>query len=73
MVVLPLFPDMAPGLIVQSPDGNPVRTMLPVEVEQSGWVIVPIAGAEGVSGCATITMLAEFAEVQPDAFVTEYV
>ena len=47
------------GLIVQFPDGKPFKTMLPVAVKQFGWVIVPIAGAEGVSGCAFIIRLAD--------------
>jgi len=72
MVVLSPVPDMAPGFNVQSPDGNPLKTTLPVAIEHSGWVIAPIVGADGVSGCARITMFAEVAEVQPDAFVTEY-
>jgi len=72
MVVLSTFPDKAPGLIVQSPDGNPLKTTLPVAVEQSGWVMAPITGADGVAGCVRITMLEDAADVHPEAFVTEY-
>lgn len=72
MVLLTPIPDKAPGLIVQLPDGNPLKTTLPVAVVQSGWVIAPIAGADGVAGCVRITILADAAEVHPDAFVTEY-
>jgi len=61
---------MAPGLIVQLPAGNPLRTTLPVATVQVGWVIVPTTGAEGVAGCAFITILAETPEVHPDEFVT---
>ena len=39
---------MAPGLIVQLPDGNPVNSTLPVETSEVGWVIIPITGGEGV-------------------------
>lgn len=72
MVVLSPVPEMVPGLSVQLPDGNPLKITLPVAVEQSGWVMVVITGADGVSGCVRITMLADVEEVHPDAFVTEY-
>ena len=35
---------------VQVPDGNPLRTTLPVETVYVGWVMVPTTGAEGVGG-----------------------
>lgn len=44
---------LAPGDLVRvhvPDDGRPVRTTLPVAVLQSGWVIVPTAGAAGVTG-----------------------
>lgn len=50
MVLLAPVPAMAPGLIVQFPVGNPVNTTLPVDTKQVGWVTVPIAGADGVTG-----------------------
>ena len=61
---------MAPGLIVQLPEGKPLNTTLPVSVEQVGCVMVPTIGATGVTGCAAITTLAEAAEVHPAALVT---
>jgi hypothetical protein len=36
MVVLTVFPAIAPGLMVQLPAGSPLRTTLPVDTEQSG-------------------------------------
>ena len=50
MVVLVPLPAMLPGLMVQLPDGKPFKTTLPVARAQLGWVIVPTAGAEGVTG-----------------------
>ena len=70
MVGLHRIPAMAPGLIVQLPAGKPVSSTLPVATAQVGWVIVPTAGAAGVTGWALITTLAEAAEVQPAALVT---
>ena len=49
-VVLKVDPAIPPGLIVQLPEGNPLRITLPVAVAQVGWVIVPTEGAEGVIG-----------------------
>jgi hypothetical protein len=46
-------PDIAPGLIVQFPEGNPFSTTLPVASAQVGIVIVPTVGAVGVVGCAS--------------------
>ena len=61
---------MAPGLIVQLPAGKSINITLPVAVEQVGCVIVPTIGADGVTGCAPITTLAEAGEVHPAALVT---
>ena len=47
MVVLVPVPLIAPGLIVHVPVGKPLKTTLPVAVEQVGWVMVPAVGAEG--------------------------
>jgi hypothetical protein len=69
-VVLVPVPDIAPGLIVQFPDGKPLNTTLPVATVHVGWVIVPTTGAEGVGGWVLITMLTEAAEVHPEKFVT---
>ena len=63
-------PDITPGLMVQVPAGKPDNTTLPVATEQVGCVIAPITGAVGVIGCASITIYADIAEIQPVAFVT---
>jgi hypothetical protein len=47
IVVLAVFPTIAPGLIVQFPAGKPLRTTLPVVKAHVGWVIVPTVGSEG--------------------------
>jgi hypothetical protein len=42
-----------PGLLVSVHDpeaGNPLRTTLPVEVAQVGWVMLPTTGADGAEG-----------------------
>jgi hypothetical protein len=50
MVLLLPDPAMAPGFIVQLPDGRPFKTTLPVAKVQVGWVMVPMTGAAGVAG-----------------------
>src|SRR5512145_2977215 len=70
IVVLAVFPVMAPGLIVQLPAGKPLSTTLPVATAQVGCVIAPTVGAAGVTGWALITTLAEADEVHPAALVT---
>lgn len=53
-----------PGLLVitQSPEaGNPLRGILPVEVLQPGWVIVPTTGAVGRVFTVTTSVLAVLA------------
>ena len=69
-VVLTVEPAIAPGLIVQSPAGNPLKTTLPVAVAQVGWVMAPTVGAADVAGCALTTILADATEVHPAALVT---
>lgn len=64
------MPAIAPGLIVQLPEGRSFKTTLPVATLQVGCVIVPTVGAVGVEGCEFITILAEAAEVHPEEFVT---
>ena len=62
-----------PGVLVtvQFPiDGNPLRTTVPVDIAQVGWVMVPIVGAVGVGGWVFITTLAEDGEVHPVDDVT---
>ena len=70
MVVLAVFPTMAPGLMVQFPAGKPFNTILPVATLHVGCVIAPPLGADGVAGCAFMTALAETAEVHPAELVT---
>ena len=70
MVVLAVFPVIAPGLMVQLPDGKPLNTTLPVDTEQVGCVIVPTTGAVGVTSCALMTTSADAAEIHPAALVT---
>lgn len=57
IVVLSPVPAIAPGLIVQFPDGNPLKITLPVATAQVGCVIAPTMGAVGVT--AVITTLAD--------------
>jgi hypothetical protein len=45
IVVVAVMPEIAPGFIVQLPDGNPFKTTLPVAVVHEGCVIVPTVGA----------------------------
>ena len=68
MVVLAPEPDIAPGFIIQFPDGKPLKTTLPKASEQLGCVIVPTKGAEGAA--AIITTPDEAGEVHPSVFVT---
>jgi hypothetical protein len=51
-------------------DGKPLRATLPVATAHVGWVIVPITGAVGVTGCALIIAFEEATEVHPAAFVS---
>lgn len=69
-VVLAPDPEIAPGLMVQLPAGNPDNPTLPVATEQVGCTMAPTTGADGVKGCVLITIFAENAEIQPAAFVT---
>lgn len=68
-VLLDPEPVIAPGFIVQVPEGNPFNITLPVARAQVGCVIVPIVGADGVTGCGLIITLADAAEVQPSVTV----
>ena len=72
LVPLPLVV-VPPGdlVSVQLPvKGKPFIITLPVARVQVGWVMVPTVGAEGVTGCISITILAEAAETHPEVFVT---
>ena len=51
-------------------DGNPLKSTFPVNTVHVGWVMVPTVGADGVTGCALITTLADDNEVHPAALVT---
>jgi hypothetical protein len=49
-VVVTVFPEIFPGLIVQFPAGNPFSTTDPVDTAQLGCTMTPTAGAAGVAG-----------------------
>jgi hypothetical protein len=56
---------------VHSPDsGMFSRTVLPVASSQVGWVMVPMTGALGVTGCTLMTNSAEAGDTHPAAFAT---
>lgn len=66
-----LITDPGERITVHVPvEGNPLRTTLPVDKAQVGWVIVPARGADGVTGWASITTLEEETDVHPVAPVT---
>lgn len=69
-VLLTPVPAIAPGLSVQFPAGKPFNTALPVETRQVGCVSVPMAGADGVTGCALMITSTVGNEVHPTEFVT---
>lgn len=50
--------------------GKPLKSTLPVAIEQVGCVIAPTTGAEGVEGCALITAFKEDTDTHPEAFIT---
>ena len=50
--------------------GKPLNTTLPVPRVHVGWVIVPMTGADGAPGAASITTSEDCAEAQPSLFVT---
>jgi hypothetical protein len=68
--VLVPVPVTVPGSIVHVPvDGRPFNTTLPVVIIQVGWVIVPTARAEGVTG-AELIITADAPEVHPALSLT---
>ena len=71
-VVVAPDPAINPGLIVHIPvDGRPFSTILPVgSAHEEGWVTVPINGAEGATGAALITTMADASEIHPASLVT---
>jgi hypothetical protein len=56
-----------PGFLVRVHEsvGSELSTTLPVATAHVGWVIVPMAGAEGVGGCALIVTGEDAGDVQP--------
>jgi hypothetical protein len=64
-------PEIAPGLIVQTPTaGRPLITTLPViEVHDDGCVIAPIAGAAGDPGGEMIITSVEGRDIHPASLV----
>jgi len=70
MVVLEPVPVIAPGVIVQLPDGRLFRITLPVITAHVGCVMAPMVGAEGAPGAAFNTTVDDGREVHPDAKLT---
>jgi hypothetical protein len=71
VVPVPDFVEPPVAVTVHVPvAGNPLNATLPVATLHVGWVIAPTVGAAGGVGAASITVLVEFPEVQPSAFVT---
>ena len=56
--MLVVFPEIAPGLMVQSPAGNPDNMTLPFVTVHEGCVIMPTTGAVGFPGCTSTVTLA---------------
>ena len=51
--------------------GRPFNTTLPVgAAHEAGWVIVPIIGADGATGAALITTVADAGDIHPASLVT---
>lgn len=64
-------PVIAPGLIVHIPAGRPLRITLPVgAAHEAGCVIVPITGAVGATGAASITTVEDASDIHPVSVVT---
>ena len=71
VVVVPV-PAIDPGLIVQVPvAGSPFNTTLPAgAAHEAGCVIVPIIGADGATGAALMTTVADANDIHPASLVT---
>jgi hypothetical protein len=74
-VVLVPVPEVIvpPGVLVNvhvPVEGRPLNKTLPVAEAHVGWVIVPATGADGVTGCALMTTLADASDTQPEVLVT---
>jgi hypothetical protein len=50
--------------------GKPLKTTLPVDIEQVGCVTAPITGADGEAGCVSINTLPDAGETHPNELVT---
>ena len=70
VVVEPVLVVPPVAVMVQLPEGRPLRATLPVAVAQVGWIMVPTIGASGVAGWVLIVALVEATEVQPTELVT---
>lgn len=73
--IVKLVPDPVvvtfPGNLVnvhEPGEGRPLRVILPVLMKQSGWVMGPMTGAEGVAGWV-LMVTAEPGDVHPEAFL----
>jgi len=74
MVVVAPDPAIAPGLMIQLPDGNPEIETLPVVRMQVGCIIEPITGAFGTVGSIkTIGPASELAELHPEEVAEMFV
>jgi hypothetical protein len=69
-VVLVVEPAIDPGLMIQLPEGKPLKTTLPVATAQVGCVTAPTKGIAGVAGCGFMTTFADTGEMQPTEFLT---
>ena len=71
-VLVAPVPVIAPGLMVHVPvAGKPFNITLPVgAAHEAGWVTVPIIGAEGATGAAFITTVADASDIHPASPVT---
>jgi hypothetical protein len=71
-VVVAPVPAIDPGLRVHIPvAGRPFKITLPVgAAHEEGWVIVPTTGADGATGAALISTVAEASDIHPASLVT---
>ena len=71
-VVVEPVPVIAPGLMVHVPvEGRRINSTLPVGfAHEAGWVTVPIIGADGATGAAFITTVADASDIHPASLVT---
>jgi hypothetical protein len=71
-VVVAPVPAIDPGLRVHIPvAGRPFKITLPVgAAQEEGWEIVPTTGADGATGAALISTVAEASDIHPASLVT---